>query len=82
MTEAGLEVNVITTENTTKTNGVVLKQKLEPGTVLFSNPKQGLYIKANNGIISVTEIQGENSRKMDIKEFLRGNSIEAGSIFE
>ena len=56
--------------------------KLEPGTVLFSNPKQGLYIKANNGIISVTEIQGENSRKMDIKEFLRGNSIEAGSIFE
>ena len=56
--------------------------KLEPGTVLFSNPKQGLYIKANNGIISVKEVQGENSRKMDIKEFLRGNSIEAGSIFE
>lgn len=57
-------------------------EKVEAGTVLFSNPKQGLYIKANNGIISVTEIQGENSKKMNIKEFLRGNSIDVGSIFE
>lgn len=57
-------------------------EKVEAGTVLFSNPKQGLYIKANNGIISVTEIQGENSKKMNIKEFLRGNSIDVGNIFE
>ena len=57
-------------------------EKVCPGTVLYSNSKKGLYIKANNGIISVIELQGENSKKMNIKDFLRGNSIEAGSIFE
>lgn len=56
-------------------------EKLQPGTVLFSNAKQGLYIKCNNGIISVIEIQGENSKKMGIGDFLRGNPINAGEIF-
>lgn len=57
-------------------------KKVQPGTVLFSNAKQGLYIKCNNDIISVIEIQGENSRKMNILDFLRGNSINAGEIFQ
>ena len=57
-------------------------KKVQPGTVLFSNAKQGLYIKCNNDIISVIEIQGENSRKMNILYFLRGNSINAGEIFQ
>jgi len=56
--------------------------KVQSGTVLFSNAKQGLYIKCNNDIISVLEIQGENSRKMPIGDFLRGNPISAGEIFE
>ena len=57
-------------------------KETQPGTVLFSNAKQGLYIKSNNGIISVIEVQGENAKKMNIHDFLRGNSIDAGSIFE
>ena len=57
-------------------------EKVQSGTVLFSDSKKGLYIKANNGIISVLEIQGENARKMEIKDFLRGNQVEAGVIFE
>lgn len=57
-------------------------KKVQPGTVLFSNAKQGLYIKCNNDIISVIEIQGENSRKMNILDFLRGNPINAGEIFQ
>lgn len=57
-------------------------KKVQPGTVLFSNAKRGLYIKCNNDIISVIEIQGENSRKMNILDFLRGNSINAGEIFQ
>lgn len=80
------KVDVITLEELIKENKELEEyktnvMKVESGTVLFSNPKQGLYIKANNGIISVKEIQGENSRRMEIKEFLRGNTIEAGSIF-
>lgn len=48
------------------------------GTVVLSNEKQGLYIKTKDSIISVLEIQGENSKRMPIKEFLRGNKIEVG----
>jgi len=52
------------------------------GTIINADCKDGLYIKAKDGIIKVLEIQGENARKMDIKEFLRGNSIKIGSILE
>ena len=52
------------------------------GAVLFSDDKTGLFIKANNGILQVLEIQGENSKRMPIGDFLRGNKIEAGSLFE
>ena len=56
--------------------------KESTGTVLLANEKKGLYIKPNDGIISVLEIQGENSRKMNINDFLRGNKIGLGQIFE
>ncbi len=55
---------------------------IEPGTVLYSSEKQGLFIKAKDEVISVLEIQGENSKKMNIQEFLRGNKIYAAEIFE
>lgn len=53
-----------------------------PGTVLFSGDKNGLYIKANEGIIEVIEIQAENAKKMHILDFLRGNNVYAGDLFE
>lgn len=52
------------------------------GTVIYSNPKQGLFIKTKLGIISVIEIQGENAKRMNISDFLRGNPIQIGEIFE
>lgn len=52
------------------------------GTVIKSNCKDGLYIKAKNGIIKVLEIQGENAKKMSVQDFLRGNNIMVGSRFE
>ena len=55
---------------------------LAPGTVLFSDEKNGLFINAVGGIIKVLEIQGENAKKMSINDYLRGNKIQAGSIFE
>ena len=58
------------------------KDNLENGTVLISDAKQGLYIKAKEGIIKVLEIQGENAKKMDIASFLRGNKIEEFEIFK
>ncbi len=56
--------------------------EVDSGTVLVSNEKQGLFIKANGGILSVLEIQGENAKKMSIYDFLRGNKINSGSKFE
>ena len=54
----------------------------ENGTVIKTDSKDGLYIKAKEGIIKVIEIQGENAKKMSIQDFLRGNKIEVGSKFE
>lgn len=56
--------------------------KIQPGTVLYAHPKRGLYIKAKDDIISVKEIQGQNAKKMDIGEFLKGNKIQMADIFE
>lgn len=57
-------------------------ENVKNGTVLKSDSKDGLYIKAKNGIVKILEIQGENAKRMNIQDFLRGNKIEVGSIFE
>ena len=51
----------------------------ENGTVIYSNSKDGLYIKAKDGIIKVIEIQGENAKRMNVNDFLRGNEILEGT---
>ena len=56
--------------------------ELYPGTILFSEDKVGLYIKTIKGNIKVTEIQGENAKKMQTQDFLRGNKLYACSVFE
>ena len=57
-------------------------ENVKNGTVLKSDSKDGLYIKAKAGVIKVLEIQGENAKRMNVQDFLRGNQIEVGSIFE
>ena len=57
-------------------------KKLEPGTIAFADNKKGIFIKTGNGFIKVLELQGENAKKMDYKNFLNGNKLQAGEIFE
>ena len=57
-------------------------QDKENGTIIVSDSKKGLYIKTKEGIIKVLEIQGENSKKMPIEDYLRGNKIEVGKILK
>lgn len=57
-------------------------KELMPGTVLFSDDKKGLFIKGQDGIISAKEVQAENSKRMNVNDFLRGNHIDAGNLFE
>ena len=54
----------------------------KPGTVLFAHEKIGLFVAAKDEVISVLEIQGENAKRMNISDFLRGNKIQNGEIFE
>lgn len=54
----------------------------KPGEVILANPKEGLEIMTKSEVISVLEIQGENSKRMSIGDYLRGNKIELGEIFK
>ena len=55
-------------------------KNIEPGTIIYVDDKEGLLIKAKDDIISVLELQAENSKKMNIFDFLRGNHLSAGEI--
>ena len=66
------KVNKLPLENTNAENGTVIK----------SDSKEGLFIKAKDGIIQVLEIQGENAKKMCIQDFLRGNEIKEGTVLK
>ena len=57
-------------------------QNAIPGQILIANDKQGLYIKTIDGIIKVLEIQGENAKRMNICDFLRGNKLDIGLILK
>jgi len=56
------------------------KDELKPGNVLVSNSKEGLMIATSSGIFSVLEIQAPNSKRMNILDYLRGNTIKVGTI--
>ncbi len=61
---------------------VGMNENIEFGTIILSGAKEGLYVKAKEGIIKILEIQGQNSRRMKTEEYLRGNKIEIGKIFK
>jgi len=52
------------------------------GTIIYVNEKEGLYVKAKDKIIIVLEIQAENSKRMPISDFLRGNKVQVIDKFE
>lgn len=61
---------------------ISLNNNCIPGQILISNDKQGLYIKTIDGVIKVIEIQGENAKRMNICDFLRGNKLEEETILQ
>lgn len=63
-------------------NSEIEQKRQLPGEILIANDKQGLYIKTIDGVIKVIEIQGENSKRMNTCDFLRGNKLEIGTILE
>ncbi len=57
-------------------------ETLEGGTVIYSDIKKGLYVKAKNSVVILQEVQAENAKRMSIQDFLRGNQIKMGEFFE
>ncbi len=55
---------------------------LRNGTVIISDPRDGVFIKCKEGILKIIEIQGENAKRMSIQDYLRGNPINEFDIFE
>ena len=57
-------------------------KSIQPGTILYIDKKEAIYVMAKEGIIKVQEIQGENSKRMSVPDFLRGNNISVVEKFE
>ena len=48
---------------------------IELGKVILANDKQGLFLKAKDAVLEILEIQAEGSKRMNAKDFLRGNKL-------
>lgn len=46
--------------------------QFENGDIVYANDKVGLFIKAKDGILSILEIQPENSKRMRFGDYVRG----------
>lgn len=58
-------------------------EEITPGTIIEVNSKTGvLVIKTIDSAIAVQEIQAENSKKMNIADFLRGANLQQMQKFE
>lgn len=66
------------------TNGLehINFEEAKNGEILLADSKKGLYVRSKDKIVSVLEIQGENAKRMSIGDFLRGNKLNIGEIFE
>jgi len=54
------------------------KEDAPPGTVLISDPAQGLLIRTGDGAAWIKEIQPTGGKRMKTTDYLRGRSIEVG----
>ncbi len=52
----------------------------ENGCVIFAD-KKNVYVKCQEGLLKLNEVQLEGKKRMNIEEFLRGKKIDRGFIF-
>lgn len=55
-------------------------ENIEPGTIIYIDKKEGIYVKAKDDVILLLEVQAENAKKMNVQDYLRGNKVEVGDI--
>ena len=62
-----------------KTQVILNRDNTEPGTIIEKAKKQ-LIIKSGENAVEVLEIQPENSKKMNAKDFLNGTQIMSDKV--
>ena len=50
-------------------------KNIKLGNIILANDKQGLFLKAKDGVLEVLEMQAEGSKRMNAKDYLRGNKL-------
>lgn len=55
-------------------------QNAAPGTVVLSDPKQGLVVACGEGALEILEMQAPGTKRMEAKAYLRGRPIAAGTV--
>jgi len=50
-------------------------EEIGVGNIILANDKQGLFLKAKDAVLEVLEMQAEGSKKMNAKDYLRGNKL-------
>ena len=53
----------------------------EPGTVLRSSAKEGLFVACGEGALEVLEMQAPGGKRMSARAYLAGKKIEPGTRF-
>ncbi|MGM9534283.1 MAG: methionyl-tRNA formyltransferase [Intestinibacter sp.] len=64
-----------------KTKVLDEKSTKEPGTILKVD-KEGIKVSTKDKVILITEIQMPNKKRMEVKEFIKGNSLEEGTVLQ
>lgn len=53
----------------------------EPGTILKVD-KEGIKVSTGDKVLLITEIQMPNKKRMEVKEFIKGNTLEVGTVLQ
>lgn len=64
-----------------KTKVLDEKSSKEPGTILKVD-KEGIRVSTKDNVILISEIQMPNKKRMEVKEFIKGNNLEVGSVLQ
>lgn len=68
------KVNIITFSDF-ESNYNLNAENIELGSVILASDKQGLFLKAKDAVLEVLEMQAEGSKRMNVKDYLRGNKL-------
>lgn len=69
------KVNVIENKEFTQLYGEELLNEAKNGDIILASDKKGMFFKAKDAVIEAIEIQAENSKRMNAKDYLRGNQL-------